>query len=286
MIKYTELFYSVQGEGAYTGQASVFLRLWGCNLQCHGFGQKNPLDPDTWVLDFKDFQPKSKSITSIDQLPVWKHGCDSSYTWAKQYNYLAKHDSADTVVDRIMELLPNNKWGSVHFVITGGEPLMHQPQIVELLECMKRRQEEPKSITIETNGTQPLQRVLTDYLWDNRTVLNFSVSPKLQNVTGEKNCKTIKPEYVSRYPYFGKVWLKPVVTDTEQCWEEVDRVVGEFRNYSSLTDVPVYVMPCGATEEEQEKDGYMKSIAIKALERGWNFSIRAHVFIFGNTPMT
>ena len=39
---YSEIFYSIQGEGHYTGYPTLWLRLWACNLQCHGFGQKDP----------------------------------------------------------------------------------------------------------------------------------------------------------------------------------------------------------------------------------------------------
>jgi len=37
-LKISELFYSIQGEGRYMGVPSVFLRTFGCNFTCSGFG--------------------------------------------------------------------------------------------------------------------------------------------------------------------------------------------------------------------------------------------------------
>ena len=47
---YSEIFHSIQGEGYYTGYPTLWLRLWACNLQCHGFGQKDPTDESTYIL--------------------------------------------------------------------------------------------------------------------------------------------------------------------------------------------------------------------------------------------
>ena len=46
-LRYSEMFYSIQGEGRWVGIPSVFLRLFGCNFECAGFGQERgkPLIP-------------------------------------------------------------------------------------------------------------------------------------------------------------------------------------------------------------------------------------------------
>ena len=37
-LKVSEIFYSAQGEGRFVGVPSVFLRTFGCNFTCPGFG--------------------------------------------------------------------------------------------------------------------------------------------------------------------------------------------------------------------------------------------------------
>ena len=78
---YSEIFDSIQGEGHYTGYPTAWLRFFLCNLQCNGFGQKDPTNPDTYILPYEEFDPNK--IKVIEDLPVWEYGCDSSYSWAK-----------------------------------------------------------------------------------------------------------------------------------------------------------------------------------------------------------
>lgn len=68
-LKVNEIFYSLQGEGARTGEASIFIRLSGCNLAC-GFC-------DT---DFEAYTEKSigEIASEIAQFPckwiIWTGG--------------------------------------------------------------------------------------------------------------------------------------------------------------------------------------------------------------------
>ena len=47
---YSEIFHSIQGEGHYTGVPTAWIRFFLCNLQCNGFGQIDPTNPDTYDL--------------------------------------------------------------------------------------------------------------------------------------------------------------------------------------------------------------------------------------------
>ena len=51
---YSETFYSMQGEGHYTGRPTLWLRYFLCNLQCNGFGQLDPKNPETYFLPYQE----------------------------------------------------------------------------------------------------------------------------------------------------------------------------------------------------------------------------------------
>ena len=102
---YSEIFHSIQGEGNYTGVPTAWIRFFLCNLQCSGFGQKDPTDPITYELPFEDFDVDS--VKRVEDLPVWEKGCDSSYTWAKKFKKLMGHETPTVLADKIVDILNN-----------------------------------------------------------------------------------------------------------------------------------------------------------------------------------
>ncbi len=92
---YSEIFRSIQGEGVYTGVPTVWLRLFGCNLECNGFGQDDPTDPSTYILPYQDID--LIDIKQVEDLPVFPYGCDSSYSWSKKFSKLQRRGEADEV---------------------------------------------------------------------------------------------------------------------------------------------------------------------------------------------
>jgi len=301
--RYSEIFSSIQGEGKYCGVPTAWLRLWGCNLECKGFGQDNVDDPSTWVLPYEDFDPKD--VIAMENLPVWDYGCDSSYTWAKQYRHLAHLEPVSTIVDNLENVLrtPFNTTSKflhekskqeTHLALTGGEPMMSQAAIVAIMKEFQVRENVPRFVTVETNGTQPVKKEFEEfmslfymtsdfdgYVPDERGTPEWfwSVSPKLRS-SGEKWEDAIKPEIISSYADLSDAGqLKFVVDGDDRTWYEVDKAVEEFRAAECYW--PVYIMPVGATKESQETEQTAR-IAEGTVERGFNFSGRLHCTIWGN----
>ena len=103
-LQYSETFYSPQGEGAYVGIPSLWMRFFLCNLQCNGFGQDDPTNPDSWELPYEEID--ISRIKVVEELPVFSKGCDSSYTWAKKYKHLITDRTVQEAVDELTALLP------------------------------------------------------------------------------------------------------------------------------------------------------------------------------------
>jgi len=289
-LKYSETFYSAQGEGAYTGIPSLWMRFFLCNLQCDGFGQTDPTDPTTYELPYEKLD--LTDITDVMQLPVFDKGCDSSYTWAKRYKHLITDRTVEEAVDELTALLPHGNFQHphtgqwVHMVFTGGEPMLKntQPGMVAVLQEFYRRGNMPKNVTIETNGTKPLTQELEEYIedfvYDWGGEWYWSISPKLWSTAGEQPKKAIVPEVVGSYAKLSsRGQLKFVVNGSEESWREVEENVKLFREAGCK--FPVWIMGVGGTYEGLTVTEAM--IADEAIQRGYNYTTRAHVHIWGNS---
>lgn len=278
-IKVSEIFYSAQGEGRFVGVPSVFLRTFGCNFTCAGFGcapGEKSTEADTVaqnVLLYRDFA----------SLPLVSTGCDSYASWHPAFKNFSPSLGTEEIVDRVLALTPNHRWvqhngNDVHLVITGGEPLLGwQRAYEELLE--QSAMDDLENLTFETNGTQQLQPQFSEYLSYWNTVgreLTFSVSPKL-SASGESWHEAIQPDTVAQYQDVGTVYLKFVV-ENNQHFEEVDQAVAEYRaaGFSGV----VYVMPQGGVVTPYEQNRV--KVADWALTQGYCYSPRLHVDLWGN----
>lgn len=277
-IKIAELFYSIQGEGRYMGAPSVFLRTFGCNFKCAGFGMpKGQLSTEAdGIAQIAD------KFKLYEELPLVSTGCDSYASWMPEFKDLSPMLTTDAIAERIMEIIPYNEWQDEHLVITGGEPLLgwqraypdllNHPKMVGL-----------KEITFETNGTQPLTPAFKKYLQDwakkppfmSREV-TFSVSAKL-SCSGESREESIKPDVVCEYQEAGYTYLKFVIA-TEDDAEEALETVDIYRA-NGFTG-PVYLMPVGGVESVYTLNN--RRVAELAMKHGLRYSDRLQVPLFKN----
>lgn len=274
-LKVSELFYSIQGEGRYMGVPSVFLRVFGCNFTCDGFGMtrgeksnERNIIADR-ITEFKQYR----------DLPLVHTGCDSYASWDPRFKDLSPMVATDSLAKSIVELLPYKRWMREHLVITGGEPLLGwQRSYPDLLnhELMQDLTE----ITFETNGTQRLSEdfKLSLELWGNRTdrEITFSVSAKLP-ASGERWEEAIKPDVVVDYQKVGWTYLKFVVA-TEQDIQDALRATIEFKDAGFTGEV--YLMPVGGVESVYSLNN--KNVALQCMKYGLRYSDRLQVPLFKN----
>lgn len=149
------IFYTLQGEGPFTGTPAVFIRLAGCNLQCPSC--------DT------DYTSK-RSWMSTDEIC---HDVQRAVIWHQ--NSLPSISAVEGQAIKYFNGL---------VVITGGEPL-RQGDAIELL-VLKLQQRHGCYVQIETNGTLPppgISTITTNI--QKRQGLYVVVSPKTGKVHPE-----------------------------------------------------------------------------------------------------
>jgi organic radical activating enzyme len=280
-IKISELFYSIQGEGRYMGVPSVFLRTFGCNFTCSGFGM--PRGQKSTERDTIAFMNENEPYKDYKALPLVSTGCDSYASWDVRFKHLSPNLDIDTIVDKIMEALPFNEWRDEHLVITGGEPLLGwQRAYPDILNNEKMKS--LKEITFETNGTQPLSSEFRQYLlnWSlgrkdrGYNSLTFSVSPKL-SVSGESWEEAICPDIVPAYENVGYTYLKFVIA-TEEDAQEALHAINLYK--SAGFQGPTYFMPLGGVESVYSMNN--RKVAELAMKNGLRYSDRLQVPLFKN----
>jgi organic radical activating enzyme len=273
-IKIAELFYSIQGEGRYMGVPSVFLRTFGCNFSCKGFGMSR----GELSTEVDSVAEKIDNYNSYNKLPLVSTGCDSYASWDPRFKHLSPVLETDSIVESIVDSLPHKEWRDEHLVITGGEPLLGwQRSYIDLLDHPKMK--DLTEITFETNGTQKLTDDFKNYLLDWNKVgreITFSVSAKLP-CSGEKWEDAICPEIVCEYEEVGTAYLKFVIA-TEQDFDDAMQATEEYRAFGFTGHV--YLMPVGGVESVYSMNN--KNVALLAMKHGLRYSDRLQVPLFKN----
>lgn len=123
MIQYkiNEIFETIQGEGSFTGQPSIFIRLQGCPVGCSWCDTKH-----TWEIELDDQVSKSVMLAKSQETSQW----------------------ADFSVEAMLSLVKEKGYKAKHIVITGGEPCM-----VDLIPLCDAFEGLGYSTQVETSGT-------------------------------------------------------------------------------------------------------------------------------------
>ena len=286
-LRYSEAFYSIQGEGKFVGVPSVFLRTFGCNFRCKKFGLPKSQEVGKYNPEVEKILNEGlDQYTKFEDLPIIHTGCDTYPSIYPEFKQFMKNEDVDTIVEKLLNLTPTKSWildngQDIHLILTGGEPMLWQKFWIALFS--HKRMRDVKHVTIETNATQNLNSELEDF-FKNKTNFNltWSCSPKL-TVSGEKWDHSIKPEIVKRYYTLpnSNLYFKFVVATAEDV-AEVQKAVKEYSNYDIRP--PVYLMPLGGRTEEYylNKDEVVKL----AMDQGWRYTPRLHVEVFKNNWST
>lgn len=245
-LKVSELYGPVaQGEGKDMGMPVFFLRLAGCNLSC-----------------------------------AWKgSGCDTSYTWnfegtsfknEKDFApWMKKVKMEDEVHDEdVLDVRANlldlkDKHQICNLVVSGGEPLIQQLALAQLLVPLKN---EGWYLSVETNGTFKPNEALE------KSVSQWNVSPKLKS-SGNLDILRLRIPILKWFAANPKASFKFVV-QTEEDVAEVDNIVHEIE----VDPDRVYLMPVGHDRETLVANE--KNVYEMALKKGYRYSTRLHVHLF------
>ena len=263
------------------GVPSVFLRTFGCNFKCAGFGMSRG-EMSHEATDIAATHAMITPFQTYDELPLVSTGCDSYASWMPEFKDLSPMLTTDAIAERIMEILPFNNWQDEHLVITGGEPLLGwQRAYPELLNHPKMVR--LKEITFETNGTQKLTPEFKTFLqeWGQNPPfvsreVTFSVSAKL-SCSGEERHEAIKPDVVCEYQEAGYTYLKFVIA-TEEDAEEALETLDIYRAEGFTGHC--YLMPVGGVESVYTLNN--RRVAELAMKMGLRYSDRLQVPLFKN----
>jgi organic radical activating enzyme len=207
------IFYTLEGEGEYIGQPSVFMRMSMCNLTCVGFASEDS-----------------------------PNGCDSFISWSvknkKSFNEIFELMETGNHVTHLRE-------GAI-WKLTGGEPMIQQKQLLKFVEAFRDRYNFTPHIDFETNAT-----LMPDERWVTEFNANFTTSPKL-TTNGDPEEKTYKPEVLKWHKEHNS-GFKFVINKSEDIEEIWRKYIKDKENINVPLNRVWFMPCCGSREEHIEK---------------------------------
>jgi len=208
-------------------------------------------------------------LTGVPSVFIRTGVCNLRCTWCDTPYASWNPDGRERALDEVVT--ESLGYGALHAVITGGEPMI-EPQVVELTDRLRA---DGQHITIETAGTvfKPVQCDL------------MSISPKLANSTpterdggrwaAQHERLRYQPEVLRQLMATYAYQLKFVVAQATDL-DEIEAMVAEI----GADRDRVLLMPEGTQASVLgERSRWLVEIC---KERGFRFSPRVHVLIWGD----
>lgn len=173
---------------------------------------------------------------------VW---CDTKYTWDLKSG---KKMSPEEVLKEI------KKYPTKHLVVTGGEPLIQQNELIKLFKKLSNYY-----IEIETSGSLPT--------FLNKYINHYNCSPKLSN---SKN----KRIHLEKFPA-EKTYYKFVV-DSKKDLKEIKEFIRKY----NINREQIFLMPQGIKKRELLKRSQWLAEICK--QENFRFTPRLHINLWGN----
>ena len=187
--------------------------------------------------------------------------CDTKYTWDWE-NYDFRKEVKEMTIDEVRATILDLE--IKHLVITGGEPLLQQDDLADLLSFLKP----DFYVEVETNCTILPNKMLTDL------VNQWNVSPKTEN-SGNPLELYDNNECYYFFANQENCFFKYVVED-ETDIPEIKKFVTKYK----IPEKRVQLMTQASTKEEISMRE--KSISKLAKSHNFAFSPRLHVAMWGS----
>lgn len=239
-----EIFFTLQGEGISQGAPAIFVRASLCNLHCRW------CDTDfTW---------------NWEGTP-WPHDHDQDQGYAK---YRKEDHLIDLDPSEIAERIHNLQANCQRLVLTGGEPLLQQEELIALLDELAAKSDESWTVEVETNGTLTPLPALAE------RVSQFNVSPKLEN-SGNAESLRLTEDALRAFNGLPNTWFKFVISTPSDLLD-----VQELEKRCKIASSRILLMPEGRTKSDlQNRQSWLVDAC---LERGYRYSGRLHVDLWGD----
>jgi len=204
--------------------------------------------------------------------------CDTAYTWRftgdnrphrDEVAFERSENQLALTEDEVAALILHHP--EDRLVITGGEPLLQGTALAKLVAQLKYARPD-LHVEIETNGTVAPHAAL-DVLVD-----QYNVSPKLAH-SGNAADLALIPARMAQWAGQPRAWFKFVVASPADLGE-----IADLQDRFAIAADHLFVMPEGTASATLRERA--RWLAEEALERGWRFTDRLHIHLYGDTRGT